>query len=91
VGRSHTLLKIKKFKDSEAVVLAYEKGKGKHKGRMGALICKDVITGEEFKVGTGFTDAQRNDPPKLGDKITYAYQELTESNKPRFPVFLRAI
>jgi len=72
------------MKDSEAIVLDYEKGKGRHKGRMGALVCRDLITGEEFRIGTGFTDA-----PAIGSKVTYTYQELTLGNKPRFPVFLR--
>jgi DNA ligase-1 len=89
VGRSHTLLKVKEFHDAEATVLDYEKGKGRHKGRMGALYCKDKTTGAEFKVGTGFTDALRNNPPAIGSVITYRFQELTDGGKPRFPAFVR--
>ena len=90
VGRSSTLLKVKTFHDAEAIVVDYEKGKGRHKGRMGALICKDRTTGVEFKVGTGFTDAQRTNPPAIGSVITYRFQELTDGGKPRFPAFVRA-
>jgi len=45
--------------------------------------------GREFSVGSGFTDKERDRPPKIGSVITYKYQELTEkSNKPRFPTFV---
>jgi DNA ligase-1 len=54
-GRSTTLLKVKSFHDAEAVVLSYEPGKGKHKGRVGALNCK-MANGTRFKVGTGYVD-----------------------------------
>jgi DNA ligase-1 len=91
IGRSHTLLKIKNFKDSECIVLDYEKGRGRHAGRMGALICRDIKTGVEFKIGTGFTDASRNHPPLVGSIITYRFQELTDGGKPRFPSFIRKI
>src|SRR5690606_23190444 len=39
-GRSATLLKVKTFKDDEAVVIAHEPGAGKHKGRLGALVVR---------------------------------------------------
>lgn len=52
-GRSSTLLKVKSFHDAEAVVMSYEPGKGKHKGRVGALHCK-MANGTRFRVGTGY-------------------------------------
>ena len=87
-GRSRSLLKVKTFHDAEALVLGHEPGKGKHEGRLGALRVK-AVDGSEFKVGTGFTDAQRGKPPKRGALITYRYQELTKAGIPRFPSFLR--
>ena len=39
--RSSTLLKVKKFLDMEVTVTDYEAGKGRHKGRVGALWDKD--------------------------------------------------
>ena len=36
-GRSATLLKVKSFTDAEARVVGHEPGKGRHKGRLGAL------------------------------------------------------
>ena len=65
-----------------------EPGKGKHTGRLGALLCMDT-QGRQFGVGTGLKDAQRNTPPPIGARITYKYQERTQAGMPRFPVFMR--
>lgn len=86
-GRSHTLLKVKTFHDAEAVVVDHDAGKGKHKGRLGALVCK-MDSGVKFNVGTGFTDAEREDPPKVGELVTFRYQELTKDGVPRFPSYV---
>ncbi|CAD6956503.1 unnamed protein product [Tilletia caries] len=40
-----------------------------------------------LKVGTGFTDSHRNNPPSVGSIITYKFQELSQDGIPRFPVF----
>lgn len=88
--RTHCLLKVKSFKDAEGVVVGYEPGKGRHKGRMGALWVERE--GKRFKVGGGFTDEQRNRAAELypmGTVITYRYFELTPKGLPRFPRFLR--
>ncbi len=88
-GRSKTLLKVKTFKDAEAVVVAHEPGKGKHVGRMGAVVCR-TPDGTMFSVGSGFTDKQRENPPGIGSVITYKFQELTKAGVPRFPTFVSA-
>lgn len=85
--RSKTLLKVKKFFDEEATVLSYLPGKGKHEGRMGALGV--TWKGKMFKIGTGFDDKQRENPPPIGSKVTFKFQELTKGGIPRFPVFMR--
>ena len=85
--RSWTLLKVKMTYDAEAVVIGYDSGKGKHKGRVGALICK-MPNGGEFNVGTGLTDRERENPPKVGTKITYGYKGLTDAGLPRHPSFM---
>lgn len=87
-GRSNTLLKVKSFKDAEAIVIGYEKGKGKHKGRVGALNCQ-LKDGKEFSIGTGLSDRERENPPKIGQSVTFRYFELTENGIPRFPSFIR--
>jgi DNA ligase 1 len=85
-GRSSTCLKVKTFFDDEAEVIGYTDGKGKHKGRVGALVCK--WNGVEFEVGTGLSDEERRNPPFIGVKITFRYQELTDRGVPRFPSYI---
>ena len=71
----------------QAVVIGYEKGKGRNASVMGAVVCR-MECGKTFKVGTGFTDAQRKSPPKKGSIITYRFQEYTNSGSPRFPSYV---
>ncbi|HVH44665.1 MAG TPA: DNA ligase [Labilithrix sp.] len=86
-GRSSTLLKVKTFHDAEAIVTGHSPGAGKHKGRLGALEC-DLPNGTPFSVGTGLSDAERDNPPAIGTVITFRYQELTSDGVPRFPVYV---
>ncbi len=84
--RSSTLLKVKRFQNCEAVVIGHEPGKGRHKGRLGALLVQ-LPNGIRFACGTGLSDTQRNLPPALGETVTVQFQELTDGGVPRFPVF----
>jgi len=113
--REASLLKLKRFEDSEAVVLGvYEQmhnanaatrnavGKierssakaGKvGKGVAGGLNVRDLKTGVEFDVGTGFNDAQRAEiyaaPEQfIGQIIKYKFLPVGVKDKPRHPVFL---
>ena len=45
--------------------------------------------GLRFKLGTGLSDAQRNDPPPVGSWVTYRFRGLHESGLPRFASFMR--
>jgi DNA ligase-1 len=87
-GRSFTLLKIKTFHDAEARVVEHIAGAGRHAGRLGALGV-ELPDGTRFSVGTGFSDAQRENPPAVGSTITFRYQELSDRGVPRFPSFVR--
>lgn len=87
-GRSEALRKLKPLDDAEAVVVAHLPGNGKHRGRLGALKVRDVA-GREFLIGTGFSDAQRADPPALGTAVTYTHRGVTRLGVPRFASFLR--
>lgn len=86
-GRSHSLLKVKTFKDAEARVVEHVPGMGKHKGRLGALLV-ELADGTRFNVGTGFSDRERENPPAIGSLITFRYQELSDGGVPRFPSFV---
>jgi DNA ligase 1 len=87
-GRTNDLLKVKRFKDAEARVVSLEAGRGRHKGRTGALMC-ELVDGKRFKIGTGLSDAERENPPAVGSIVTFRYQELTDGGIPRFPAFVR--
>lgn len=87
-GRSDVLLKVKPWQDAEAVVIGYEPGRGRFSGQMGALRVR-TTEGREFLLGTGFSDAQRRDPPAIGSTVTYRYRAETRTGLPRFASFLR--
>ena len=78
----------KRLHDTEGVVTAHLPGKGKYTGMMGALQI-EMSDGRRFKLGTGFTDAVRNNPPPPGSTVTYTYRDFTKSGLPRFASFLR--
>jgi DNA ligase-1 len=87
-GRSDALLKLKLQPDEEAHVVAHLPGKGRHAGRLGALLL-EMPDGQRFALGTGFTDAQREAPPAIGSVVTYRYRDRTPKGLPKFASFLR--
>ena len=86
--RTSKALKVKTFHDAECRVIGYTQGKGKYTGLLGAIRWQ-IESGVKFKIGTGFSDEDRKNPPKVGSEVTFKYQEFTKYGKPRFPVFLR--
>lgn len=112
--REGTLLKLKRFSDSEAVVLGMEEKmhnaneattnelgrttRSSHQDNMvpmntmGALMVRDIKTGVEFNIGSGFDDAERarwwrmNEQAK-GTIVTYTYFAIGSKDKPRFPIY----
>ena len=55
---------------------------------LGALLV-ETPTGQRFKLGTGFSDAQRRNPPAIGAWVTYRFRDVNPSGVPRFASFLR--
>ncbi|MEO8366976.1 MAG: DNA ligase [Pseudoxanthomonas sp.] len=88
VGRSDDLIKYKLYDDAEARVIAHAPGKGKYAGMLGALVMK-LPDGRQFRLGSGFTDVQRANPPPIGSLVTYRYNGLTSKGLPRFARFQR--
>ena len=86
--RNDDLLKVKTHEDAEARVLQHLPGQGRHAGRMGALLV-ETPEGVRFRLGTGFTDAQRERPPAVGEWVTFRFRGVNESGVPRFASFLR--
>jgi DNA ligase-1 len=87
-GRSDDLLKVKPYLDAEARVIAHLPGKGRLEGMLGALLVEEG-NGTRFRLGGGFTDAQRRSPPPIGSLVTFKYQGRTVRGLPRFASFLR--
>jgi DNA ligase-1 len=87
-GRSDDLLKLKPYRDAEAQVVGVLPGHGKYQGMLGALLVQRP-DGVRFRLGSGFTDAERRRPPLIGTWVTYRYQGLTDNGVPRFARFVR--
>lgn len=87
-GRSDAVLKVKRYQDAEARVIGHVGGQGKFAGMLGALQV-ETDDGRRFRLGTGFSDAERRDPPPIGSTVTFKYYGLTATGLPRFASFLR--
>ena len=87
-GRSDAVLKVKSYQDAEARVIGHVGGQGKFAGMLGALQV-ETADGRRFRLGTGFSDAERRDPPPIGSTVTFKYYGLTATGLPRFASFLR--
>ena len=86
-GRSSSLLKLKSRHDDECTITRHYEGKGRNAGRLGAVGCKNRHG--EFRIGSGFKDADRDHPPAVGTVITYRYRGFTQKGTPRFATYLR--
>jgi len=88
VGKSSSSsLKVKSFQDDECVVKGYTQGHGKFEGLVGAILCEwqDRV----LKIGSGLSNEDRKNPPKIDSTITFKYNGFTKYGNPKFPVFLR--
>lgn len=70
----------------------YKDGKVKS-GVLGSIVVRDMKTGIEFEIGTGFTASQRKNLWErrhllVNQVVKYKSQPSGAKNKPRFPVFL---
>lgn len=84
---------------NEATIDAFGNTKRSHeqagkipKDTLGSLKVKDIYTGVEFSIGTGFDDCLRltiwnNKDKYIGKVIKYKSQKVGEKDLPRFPVF----
>lgn len=92
-GRSDDLRKLKLLDDAEGVVVGHVAGHGKYTGQLGALWLElPAAPGQptrRFKLGTGFSDAQRRNPPAVGSWVSFHYRGETSSGLPRFASFWR--
>ncbi|MGM0518368.1 MAG: DNA ligase [Campylobacterota bacterium] len=84
-GRNSNILKVKKFFDDEAVVI----GINRHSNGDFKSLKVKLKNGVIFNLGTGFTNQQRKNHPKVGDIVTFKFYGLTKYKKPKFASFLR--
>ena len=87
-GRSEFVYKLKPQHDAEAKVVGIQAGQGKYQGMMGALLL-ETPEGKRFKLGTGFDDSERRNPPAIGSLVTYRYRDVTSNGLPKFASFVR--
>lgn len=83
-----TWVKVKPFDTLDLLVSGFEEGAGKHKGRLGYLVTS------KGKVGTGFTDAEREAfwaqrDLLVGKTIEVECMEFTSAGVMRHPRFIR--
>ena len=89
-GATWEWMKRVPIKSVECAITGMFEGKGKHVGRMGGLICD--YNGTEVRVGTGFTDTQREEywqqPSTIAQSIaTIEYKSVTHKGSLRHPRF----
>ena len=68
-GRLSSALKVKQYLDTECIVLEILPGKDKYQNMMGSVLCQ-TDSGKKLKIGSGFKDKDRPNPPAIGSKIT---------------------
>ena len=93
--RSKDLLKVKKMQTCDIKCTGIEEGEGKYAGTLGKIICD--YKGYTLRVGSGFTDEQRdlywNDPSLIENQLVEiqyfeeSKDKKTEELSLRFPVF----
>ncbi len=86
--RTDGYLKLKSYQDDECTVIEHLQGRGKYKNKLGSIKC-ELSPGRVIKIGSGFTDSERENPPPIGTVITYRYNGFTKNGKPRFARFWR--
>ena len=89
-GRDNNALKVKSYIDTECEVVGYNLGQGKYEDLLGSLACR-MKNMQVIKIGSGFNEYERKNPPKIGAIITFKYYGLTSKGNPRFPIFLRIL
>jgi DNA ligase-1 len=90
-GRGYEVMKLKVFHDVDLKIKSLEEGTGKHTGKLGSVTV--VFNGVEVRVGSGFSDSNREEIWRAPDSfvgrvIEVRYQEVTPDGSLRFPVFV---
>lgn len=93
-GRPKDHIKMKGVKECELFIKGLQEGKGRLKGKLGAFLCESSDGLLEVSVGSGFSDAQRQDyfhEDLIGRVVTVNFNEVIEhdtKNGPEKSLFL---
>lgn len=90
--RSDFILKLKDFLDADGKIVSVFEGKGRLRGKLGGVSVD--FDGVETRIGSGFSDEQRETLWKrrneiIGKTVEVKYQNKAPSGALRFGVFLR--
>jgi ATP-dependent DNA ligase len=93
--RSKEQIKFKGELECELVVVGWEEGTGKNKGRLGALVCESSDGLIQVNVGSGYSDEQREEYTKkvIGKIVTVKYNARIKDRGDRverlfLPIFI---
>lgn len=90
-SRSKTQIKFKGELECDLVVVDWEEGTGKNKGKLGALVCESSDGIIRVNVGSGYTDEQRSsfDKSVIGKVVSVMYNSrIKEKNGGSESLFL---
>lgn len=95
--RHNGILKVKRFYTMDLPIIRCEEGEGRLSGTLGALVV--IYHGNEVKVGSGFTDSQREMLWAIRDNLDgvlceVKYKEVSQDKSTglyslQFPIFVR--
>ncbi|HCB45058.1 MAG TPA: hypothetical protein DEP37_01380 [Algoriphagus sp.] len=89
--RLKSCVKFKEEHDCDLEIIDIQEGQGKYEDMMGALICETSCGKLRVGVGTGFTDAQRNQlwsRKWIGKVVRVKYNQISENETGKFSLFL---
>lgn len=96
VRDSRVAFKLKPQNDAECKIVDYSRGKGRIRGKVGAIICESLADknsgiekGVIFRIGSGLSDKMHENPPKIGTIITYKFSGISKNGIPKHTRFLR--
>lgn len=96
VRDSRVAFKLKPQNDAECKIVDFSRGKGRIRGKVGAIICEaladknsGIKNGIIFRIGSGLSDEMRENPPKIGTIITYKFSGVSKNGIPKHTRFLR--
>ncbi len=79
--RSDDQVKFKEFKECELRVVGYNPGQGKAEGQIGSYICESEDGLLRVATGSGLTDIDRAEEPKIGWVVTVRFNKLSRNKK----------